>query len=106
MLIEGLAWHYKDYSTSKEYSQLEDTARLVLIWIQYLFILIFWLLIINATTYIFRQQKKGIFRQKNPTPPWEWRKKKRTKNEKTSNENKNSKSKKDESESSSGCILT
>ena len=50
MLIEGLAWHYKDYSTSKEYSQLEDTARLVLIWIQYLFILIFWLLIINATT--------------------------------------------------------
>ena len=52
-----------------------------------------------------RQQKKGIFRQKNPTPPWEWRKKKRAKNEKQSNENKNSNSKKAESESS-GCILT
>ena len=30
MLSEGLAWHYKDYSTSKEYSQLEDTAKLVM----------------------------------------------------------------------------
>ena len=58
MLIEGLAWHYKDYSTSKEYSQLEDTARLVLIWIQYLFILIFWLLIINATTYLGNRKKE------------------------------------------------
>ena len=59
--------------------------------------------LLSTTT---RQQKKGIFRQKNPTPPWEWRKKKRAKNEKQSNENKNSNSKKAESESSSGCILT
>ena len=49
MLSEGLAWHYKDYSTSAEYSQLEEVAR---------------------------SQRKGIFRQKNPTPPWEWRKEK------------------------------
>ena len=47
MLSEGLAWHYKDYSTSEEYSQLEEVAR---------------------------SQRKGIFRQENPTPPWEWRK--------------------------------
>ena len=47
MLSEGLAWHYKDYSNSAEYSQLEESAR---------------------------SQKKGVFRQKNPTPPWEWRK--------------------------------
>jgi micrococcal nuclease len=46
-LSEGLAWHYKDYSTSSEYSKLEENAR---------------------------AQKKGLFRQKDPIPPWEWRK--------------------------------
>ena len=30
LLSEGLAWHYKDYSTSKEYSQLEDIAKLMM----------------------------------------------------------------------------
>jgi len=52
MLQEGLAWHYKDYSKSTEYRQLMESAQ---------------------------AQKKGIFRQKNPTPPWEWRKVKKAK---------------------------
>jgi len=50
MLQEGLAWHYKDYSKSTEYRQLMESAQ---------------------------SQKKGVFRQKNPIPPWEWRKQKK-----------------------------
>jgi len=50
MLQEGLAWHYKDYSKNTEYRQLMESAQ---------------------------SQKKGIFRQKNPIPPWEWRKQKK-----------------------------
>jgi len=52
MLQEGLAWHYKDYSKNTEYRQLMELAQ---------------------------SQKKGIFRQKNPTPPWDWRRVKRNK---------------------------
>ena len=50
MLQEGLAWHYKDFSESAEYAKLMESAK---------------------------SQKKGIFRQKNPIPPWEWRKNKK-----------------------------
>ena len=50
MLQEGLAWHYKDYSKSTEYRQLMESAQ---------------------------SQKKGVFRQKNPIPPWECRKQKK-----------------------------
>jgi len=52
MLQEGLAWHYKDYSKNTEFRQIMESAQ---------------------------AQKKGIFRQKNPTPPWEYRKIKRLK---------------------------
>ena len=59
MLSEGLAWHYKGYSDSKEYSKIGENAR---------------------------KQRKGIFRQKNPTPPWEYRQKvKKMKAEQKSN---------------------
>ena len=71
MVSEGLAWHYKSYSDSKEFSKLEEEAR---------------------------QKRKGVFRQKNPTPPWEWRKKvKKMKMEQ-------SKAKNDKDEENSSCL--
>lgn len=42
----GLAWHYKKYSKSSEYHELEQNARAAL---------------------------NGLWRDPNPTPPWEWR---------------------------------
>lgn len=42
----GLAWHYKKYSNSSEYHELEQNARAAL---------------------------NGLWRDPNPTPPWEWR---------------------------------
>lgn len=42
----GLAWHYKKYSNSTEYNELEQNARAAL---------------------------KGLWSNPNPTPPWEWR---------------------------------
>jgi micrococcal nuclease len=42
----GLAWHFKKYSTQKEYAALENTAR---------------------------QNKTGLWADKNPVAPWEWR---------------------------------
>lgn len=42
----GLAWHYKKYSTDEEYDKLEFTAR---------------------------GNKVGLWRDGDPTPPWNWR---------------------------------
>ena len=52
MVQDGLAWHYKQYSKSKELAVAEDEAR-------------------NA--------KKGLWVDKSPEPPWEFRKKEREK---------------------------
>lgn len=52
MLKSGMAWHYKYYDDSKFYSDLERTAR---------------------------KNKTGLWRDKNPVPPWEFRKTKRKK---------------------------
>ena len=47
MLKVGMAWHYKQYSKDEEYAELENTAR---------------------------QQKIGLWADKNPVVPWEYRK--------------------------------
>jgi micrococcal nuclease len=47
MLEEGMAWHYREYSKNKRLQQAEDEAR--------------------AT-------QKGLWKDRNPVPPWEWRK--------------------------------
>ena len=49
MVQDGLAWHYKQYSKSKELAQAEDEAR---------------------------KAKKGLWadKDKEPVPPWEYRK--------------------------------
>ncbi len=47
MVQDGLAWHYKQYSKSKELADAEDAAR---------------------------KAKKGLWADKMPTPPWEFRK--------------------------------
>ncbi|WP_313717391.1 thermonuclease family protein [Kaistella carnis] len=47
MLKTGLAWHYKKYSTSAEYAQLENTAR---------------------------KKRVGLWADKNPIAPWNFRK--------------------------------
>ena len=47
MVREGMAWQYKKYSKSKEYSEAEDEAR---------------------------RSKSGLWKEKNPIPPWEYRK--------------------------------
>ena len=52
MVQDGLAWHYKQYSKSKELAQAEETAR-------------------NA--------KVGLWVDKEPVTPWEFRKKEREK---------------------------
>ena len=52
MVQDGLAWHYKQYSKSKELAQAEVEAR-------------------NAKT--------GLWADKSPVPPWEFRKKERAK---------------------------
>lgn len=48
----GLAWHYKQYSKSVEMARLEDEAR---------------------------QAGIGLWKDKDPIPPWEYRKQKRSK---------------------------
>ena len=50
MVQDGLAWHYKQYSDSKELAEAEVAAR---------------------------KAKKGLWVDKEPTPPWEFRKKER-----------------------------
>lgn len=48
LIKNGLAWHYKRYSTSKELANFENSARL---------------------------QKVGLWYDKSPIEPWEWRRK-------------------------------
>lgn len=50
LVAAGLAWHYRQYSTDSSYSLLENKAR---------------------------QQRKGLWGDTQPSPPWLWRKKKR-----------------------------
>ncbi len=52
MLKLGLSWHYKRYSDDVELDSLERDAR---------------------------QNRRGLWSEKNPIPPWEWRKGKRIK---------------------------
>lgn len=52
MVQDGLAWHYKQYSKSKQLAEAEDEAR---------------------------KAKKGLWADKSPEPPWEFRKKGREK---------------------------
>ncbi|MGQ4893503.1 MAG: thermonuclease family protein [Candidatus Njordarchaeia archaeon] len=49
LVQQGLAWHYKKYSKNKFLSQLEEKARI---------------------------NKKGLWSQENPVPPWVSRKRK------------------------------
>lgn len=46
MIRLGMAWHYKQYSKDKDLAELEDSAR---------------------------REKRGIWSQYMPTPPWEYR---------------------------------
>lgn len=48
LIKNGLAWHYKRYSTSKELANFENSARL---------------------------KKVGLWYDKDPMEPWEWRRK-------------------------------
>lgn len=48
LVANGLAWHYKKYSRSRAYSELEKEAR---------------------------AKKIGLWRELYPIPPWNWRKK-------------------------------
>ena len=50
MLKAGYAWHFKKYSKDKHLAELETLAR---------------------------KQKKGLWADPNPIPPWEWRKRKK-----------------------------
>lgn len=50
LVDEGLAWHYKQYSSNKELSQGEITAR---------------------------KNRRGLWQLKNPIAPWDFRKSKR-----------------------------
>lgn len=52
LLKAGMAWHFKQYDSSKEYNQLENTARV---------------------------EKKGLWKEKEPQAPWEFRAEKRKK---------------------------
>jgi micrococcal nuclease len=47
LVIAGLAWHFKKYSTNNEFAILENNAR---------------------------SNKMGLWKDNNPTAPWEWRK--------------------------------
>lgn len=49
LLKNGLAWHYKKYSTDEYLEKLENDAR---------------------------KSKIGLWKDSNPTPPWDWRRKK------------------------------
>ena len=47
MIKLGMAWHFTKYSTDKTYAKLEQEAR---------------------------KKRIGLWRENNPTPPWNWRK--------------------------------
>ena len=46
LLKAGLAWHYRRYSKDEKLQALEDQAR---------------------------ARRKGLWKEKNPIPPWDWR---------------------------------
>jgi endonuclease YncB( thermonuclease family) len=48
LVSNGLAWHFKKYSDSQEYAELEEKAQ---------------------------KNKSNIWGESNPTAPWNWRKK-------------------------------
>ena len=48
LVKNGLAWHFKKYSDSQEYAEIEIDAR---------------------------NKQIGIWSEPNPTAPWDWRKK-------------------------------
>ncbi|MCS7084722.1 MAG: thermonuclease family protein [Bacteroidia bacterium] len=50
LIRSGMAWHYKQFSKDAELERLEKEAR---------------------------KKRLGLWRDPNPTPPWEWRKKRR-----------------------------
>lgn len=50
LLRRGLAWHYKEYDQNPAWDDLQLLAQ---------------------------REKKGLWAQPNPTPPWAWRKRKR-----------------------------
>lgn len=50
LVKNGLAWHFKKYSTNSDYSELEQTAK---------------------------QSKAGLWADENPTPPWAFRTKRK-----------------------------
>ncbi len=50
LLEAGLAWHFKKYDKNPAWAKLEETAR---------------------------KNKRGLWVNANPIPPWEWRKRKR-----------------------------
>jgi endonuclease YncB( thermonuclease family) len=52
MVQDGMAWHYVQYSKSKELAAAEEAAR---------------------------KAKKGLWVDKEPVPPWEFRKQEREK---------------------------
>ncbi|MBP6182918.1 thermonuclease family protein [Flavobacterium sp.] len=47
LIKQGLAWHFKKYSDVKEYSELENEAKI---------------------------NKIGLWSEQNQIPPWQWRK--------------------------------
>lgn len=47
MIKLGMAWHFTKYSSDKTYAKLEQEAR---------------------------KKRIGLWRENNPTPPWNWRK--------------------------------
>lgn len=51
LVREGYAWHFKKYSSSQEYAQIEMEAR---------------------------KNRKGLWQDKHPVAPWDWRKRKKT----------------------------
>lgn len=50
LLRKGLAWHYKKFDQSEEYSAIEDKAK---------------------------ELRIGLWHDPTPTPPWEWRENKK-----------------------------
>lgn len=50
LLSNGLVWHYTDYDKNEEWAALQSEAR---------------------------NNKRGLWSKRNPTPPWQWRKEKR-----------------------------
>ena len=53
MVVEGFAWHYKQYSTDMKLAQAESIARV---------------------------NRRGLWADNNPTPPWEFRRKPKANN--------------------------